>query len=98
MDQNPATHVFRPGKGRPGTTAWYTKGFKKALTDANITDYVRPFHDMRHTSLTNSAVLGAAPMALMAKAGHKSFNTTRQYLDLAGTVFPRRSGKTRAGG
>jgi integrase len=88
MDQNPATHVFRPGKGRPGTTAWYTKGFKKALTDANITDYVRPFHDMRHTSLTNSAVLGAAPMALMAKAGHKSFNTTRQYLDLAGTVFP----------
>lgn len=61
--------------------------FRTALTVAGITDYVRPFHDLRHTALTNEAAAGSSPIALMTKAGHTDMKTTRIYLHLAGTVF-----------
>ena len=48
---------------------------------------MRPFHDARHGSLTNGAAGGEAPIALMARAGHRSMATTNQYLHLAGVVF-----------
>jgi hypothetical protein len=31
---------------------------------------MRPFHDGRHTSITNAAAAGTPPAALMARAGH----------------------------
>jgi hypothetical protein len=49
---------------------------------------MRPFHDLRVTSITNDAIAGANPIALMTKAGHANMSTTRRYLRLAGTVFP----------
>ena len=42
---------------------------------------------MRHTALTNLAATGASPIAVMATAGHRSMQTTKQYLHLAGVVF-----------
>jgi hypothetical protein len=57
------------------------------LKAAGITDYVRPFHDARHASLTNGAAAGETPIALMARAGHRSMSTTKGYLHLAGVVF-----------
>jgi hypothetical protein len=48
---------------------------------------MRPFHDLRVTSITNDAIAGANPVALMTKAGHASMTTTRRYLRLAGVVF-----------
>ena len=48
---------------------------------------LRPFHDLRVTSITNDAIAGANPVALMTKAGHSSMATTRRYLRLAGVVF-----------
>jgi hypothetical protein len=48
---------------------------------------VRPFHDLRHTAITLDAASGASEIAVMTKAGHSSFATTRTYLHLAGTVF-----------
>jgi integrase len=65
----------------------FAEHFRKALKAAGIDEYVRPFHDLRHTSLTNEAASGSGPIALMAKAGHTNMKTTRQYLHLAGTVF-----------
>jgi hypothetical protein len=56
-----------------------------ALAPAGITDYVRPFHDLRHTAITNDA--GSTANAVTAKAGHRNMATTRTYLYLAGTVF-----------
>ncbi len=47
----------------------------------------RAFHDLRHASLTNGAAAGEAPIALMARAGHRSMRTTQTYLHLAGVVF-----------
>jgi integrase len=48
---------------------------------------VRPFHDGRHTSITNAAAAGVSPAALMARAGHSDFATTQLYIDLAGETF-----------
>jgi integrase len=60
---------------------------RAALKAAGIMDYVRPFHDLRHTSLTHEASAGSTPIALMAKAGHTDMKVTRRYLHLAGIVF-----------
>ena len=57
------------------------------MKTADITDYVRPFHDLRHSRLTNGAAAGEQPIALMARAGHRSMSTTKGYLHLAGVVF-----------
>ena len=65
----------------------FSEHFRAALSAAGITDYVRPFHDLRHTSLTNEAASGSTPIALMAKAGHTDMKVTRRYLHLAGIVF-----------
>ncbi len=39
------------------------------------------------TSITNDAIAGANPVALMTKAGYANMATTRWYLRLAGVVF-----------
>jgi integrase len=61
--------------------------FLDALKAAGITERVRPFHDLRHTAITLDAASGASEIAVMTKAGHSSFATTKTYLHLAGTVF-----------
>ncbi len=48
---------------------------------------MRPFHDGRHTNITNAAAAGTSPAALMARAGHSDFKTTQGYIDLAGEQF-----------
>ena len=61
--------------------------FRAALKTAGITDYMRPFHDLRHTAITNDAASGSSPIAVMTKAGHSDMRTTKRYLHLAGVVF-----------
>jgi hypothetical protein len=41
----------------------------------------------RHTSITNAAAAGVSPAALVARAGHSDFKTTKGYIDLAGETF-----------
>lgn len=65
----------------------YAETFQEALTLAGIDDPVRPFHDGRHTSITNAAAAGVAPGALQARAGHADLGTTQRYIDLAGVLF-----------
>jgi integrase len=65
----------------------FKKALVAALAAAGITDRVRAFHDMRHTSITNDAAAGANPTALMTKAGHSDMRTTKTYLHMAGVVF-----------
>jgi len=48
---------------------------------------MRPFQDMRHSSITNSAAASTSPAALMDRAGHSDFKTTQGYIDLAGETF-----------
>jgi integrase len=76
-----------PDRGTRIRDTWYADEFRAALKAAGITDYVRPFHDLRHSSLTNGAAAGEAPIALITRAGHRSMATTKGYLHLAGVVF-----------
>jgi integrase len=59
----------------------------KARAAAGVNGRLRPFHDLRHTAITNDAASGASPIAVKAKAGHASFKTTERYIHLAGVVF-----------
>ena len=65
----------------------YTRRLRRALGKARIEDRVRPFHDGRHTSITNAAAAGLSPAALMARSGQADFKTTQGYIDLAGERF-----------
>lgn len=76
-----------PKKGSKLETTWYHEQFQDALEAAGVEGHVRSFHDMRHTAITNLAATGASPIAVMATAGHRSMQTTKGYLHLAGVVF-----------
>ena len=65
----------------------YAESLSAALKRAKIEKPMRPFHDGRHTALTNAAVAGNAPAAIQARAGHADFSTTQLYIDLAGVAF-----------
>jgi integrase len=65
-----------PTRGTPLSTKKYAETFRSALVKAEITDYIRPFHDGRHSSITNGAAAGESPAALMASAGHADMQTT----------------------
>jgi site-specific recombinase XerD len=82
-----------PFTGRPLDPKRYAETLRAALTRAKVTDYVRPFHDGRHTSLTNAAAAGIEPTKLKALAGHSDFATTQGYIDLAGEVFREEAGR-----
>lgn len=75
-----------PTLGNSPDDKWFREQFVGALKSAGITERVR-VHDLRHTALTNLAATGASPIAVMATAGHRSMQTTKRYLHLAGVTF-----------
>jgi integrase len=76
-----------PRTGNPFDITRYGEILRQALSRAGVEGYLRPCHDLRHSSITNSAAAGTAPEALMARAGHSDYATTRRYVDLAGERF-----------
>ena len=86
--QGDGERVFcHPLKGSSLDHKRYAATFRDALDRAGITDYVRPFHDGRHSAITNDAAAGNSGLAVMRRAGHSDFRVTQQYLDLAGVEF-----------
>lgn len=79
--------LLQPEDRRRYREEHFAAAFAAAREAAGISDYVRPFHDLRHTAITNDAASGASPIAVMSKAGHASMGTTKRYLHLAGVVF-----------
>jgi integrase len=79
--------VFCSQTGGPLDPVRYAATLRLALAEAKVARPMRPFHDGRHTSITNSAAAGISPAALMARAGHSDFATTQGYIDLAGERF-----------
>ena len=81
-------YVFpNPRTGRPFDASRYGELLRLALRRAGIEDEIRPSHELRHSSITNAAAAGTSPEALMSRAGHSSYATTRRYIDLAGERF-----------
>lgn len=76
-----------PQTGGPLDHKRYAETFRAALTAAKVDGDVRPFHDGRHTSITNAAAAGVGPGAVQARAGHSDLSTTQRYIDLAGVLF-----------
>jgi integrase len=65
-------------------TGYARKAFKKAA----ITKPFRPWHGLRHTSLTETAAAGVPGMFVQAKAGHAQGSTTERYLHAHKTAYP----------
>lgn len=81
-------YVFpNPRTGRPFDANRYGEVLRLALKRAGIEESIRPSHELRHSSITNAAAAGTSPEALMSRAGHSSYATTRRYIDLAGERF-----------
>jgi integrase len=76
-----------PRTGRPFDPSRYGEILRLALDKVGIEERIRPSHDLRHSSITNAAAAGTKPEALMARAGHSSYATTRLYINLSGHVF-----------
>jgi integrase len=87
--QSDDEYVFAdPASGRKlNPDRWWNRHWRAALKSAGITDYVRPFHDARHSALTIWPRAARAPLRSWRPAGHASMATTRRYLNLAGVVF-----------
>jgi integrase len=61
---------------------------KPALKQAAITKPFRPFHDLRHTSLTHAAAAGNPHIYVQARAGHAQGSITERYMHAAQVLFP----------
>ena len=61
---------------------------KPALHKAGITQPFRPYHDLRHTSLTHDAAAGNPMAYIQTKEGHSQNTTTQRYIHAAQTQFP----------
>jgi hypothetical protein len=67
-----------------GSKYRYDDQYKPALESAFATagipwpEKFRPCHDLRVTSITNDAEAGATPTAMMVKAGHANYSTTKR--------------------
>lgn len=66
-----------PEKGSVLNEKRYANTLRAALAKAEITDYIRPFHDGRHSSITNDAAAGNSGLAVMKRAGHSDFRVTQ---------------------
>lgn len=76
-----------PLTGGPLDPKRYAEVLTTARAKAKVTGEMRPFHDGRHTSISNAAAAGVNSHALMTRAGHSDFATTQIYIDLAGESF-----------
>jgi integrase len=76
-----------PERGTIYRAETFKDALTAALTAAGVDKRPRPFHDLRHTAITNDAAAGSSPIAVMSKAGHANMATTKRYLHLAGVVF-----------
>jgi integrase/recombinase XerD len=88
MYQDDGDRVFcHLDTGGPFDRKRYADTFALGLKKAKVNDNVRPFHDGRHSAITNAAAAGVSPAALQAAAGHADMSTTQRYIDLAGVRF-----------
>lgn len=78
-----------PTKGTPVDTSKLAKLYlKPALARAGIERPFRPFHDLRHTSLTHAAAAGNPQIYVQARAGHSQGSITERYMHAAQVLFP----------
>jgi integrase len=65
---------------KPDREMCFTKVWKSALSDADITDF--RFHDLRHTTASYLAQSGASLLEIADVLGHKQISVTKRYAHL----------------
>ena len=80
--------LLPPREGDADCRQGYAEKFRAALTAVGITEYVRPFHDARHSALTNLALDATNATYLQMTARHSDLKTTQHSVHLAGQTFP----------
>ena len=86
-----------PTKGTPVDTSKLAKRYlRPALARAGIEKPFRPFHDLRHTSLTHAAAAGNPQIYVQARAGHSQGSITERYMHAAQVLFPGAAEKSEA--
>jgi integrase len=84
-----------PTKGTPLETGKLAKRYlRPALARAGIEKPFRPFHDLRHTSLTHAAAAGNPQIYVQARAGHSQGSITERYMHAAQVLFPGAAAKS----
>ena len=83
-------------KGAPIDASKVSRYIRKALTRAGITKPFRPFHDLRHSSLTHTAAAGNPAIYVRQRAGHSQGPVTERYLHVAQVLFPGAAEKAEA--
>jgi integrase len=87
-----------PTKGTPIETSSLAKRYlKPALARAGIEKPFRPFHDLRHTSLTHAAAAGNPQIYVQARAGHSQGSITERYMHAAQVLFPGAAERAKIG-
>jgi integrase len=88
--QGSEDYVFcHPELGRPLDGSTLARRYlKPALKLAGIAKPLRPFHDLRHTSLTHAAAAGNPQIYVQARAGHSQGSITERYMHAAQVLFP----------
>ena len=85
----PESIVFcHPALGTPLDPSKLSGFARKAITKAGVSSAFRPWHGLRHTSLTETAAASVPSMFVQAKAGHAQGSTTERYLHAARTSYP----------
>jgi integrase len=78
-----------PQKGTPLDPSKLSRDYlRPTLKQAGIKKPIRPFHDLRHTSLTHEAAAGNPMAYLQQKAGHSQSAITERYIHAAQILFP----------
>jgi integrase len=79
-----------PERGTPIDPSKLSRCYlKPALARAGIRKQFRPFHDLRHTSLTHAAAAGNPQIYVQARAGHSQGAITERYMHAGQILFPR---------
>jgi integrase len=78
-----------PERGTPLDPSRLARSYlRPALRRAGIRKPFRPFHDLRHTSLTHAAAAGNPQIYVQARAGHSQGSITERYMHAAQVLFP----------
>jgi integrase len=78
-----------PQLGTPLDASKLSRDYMRpALKRAGITKPFRPWHDLRHTSLTASAAAGNPAIYVQMRAGHSQGSITERYVHAAQVLFP----------
>ena len=78
-----------PALGTPLDPSKLARAYMRpALARAKITKPFRPWHDLRHTSLTHEAAAGNPQSYVQLKAGHSQGTITERYIHAAQVLFP----------